>query len=62
MKVKLQRIGNSKGIILPKEILNKYHFVGEVDLVEGRGHLEIHPLASKRADWEDRFKAASVNE
>jgi antitoxin MazE len=58
MRTTIRKIGNSKGIVLPKKVIDQYHLEGEVELVAAQNHIEIHPVASKRADWEDRFKAA----
>ncbi len=59
MKIIIRRIGNSRGIVLPKKVIDQYHLSGEVELVTAQNHIEIHPVASKRAGWEDRFKAAN---
>lgn len=59
MRTIIRRIGNSRGIVLPKKVIEQYHLTGEVELVAAKNHLEIHPVASKRASWESRFKAAN---
>jgi antitoxin MazE len=62
MRTIIRKIGNSKGIVLPKKVLDQYHLGSEVELVTAKNHIEIHPVASKRADWEDRFKAANAEQ
>jgi len=58
MKTVIRKIGNSKGIVLPKKIIDQYHLTGEVELILAPNHIQIHPVASKRADWENQFREA----
>lgn len=66
MKSDLQRIGNSKGIVIPKAILDRCGFDRQVDLrVEGN-KLILTPARSPREGWSKAFersaKAASDDE
>jgi antitoxin MazE len=64
MKTDLQRIGNSRGVVIPKAILDKCGFDRQVDMrVEG-DKLILTPAKGVRAGWSDAFereaKAAPV--
>ena len=58
MRTVIRRIGNSKGIVLPKKMIDPYHLSGEVELIMAPNHIQIHPVVSRRADWENRFQEA----
>ena len=53
MKAKIVRIGNSKGIRLPKPLLEQVGLVDEVDLEVRDGELVISPADSVRAGWRE---------
>lgn len=53
MKTKIVRIGNSKGIRLPKPLLEQVGLVDEVDLEVRDGELVISPTAPVRAGWRE---------
>lgn len=62
MRASLVRIGNSRGLRLPKAVLEQCGFGGEVELrVEGR-RLIILPIAAARTGWEEAFVAAGSNQ
>jgi len=56
MEVALINVGNSKGIILSKTILEKYGFVEKIELVMKQDHLELLPLKPPRQGWDKAFK------
>ena len=53
MKTKLVRIGNSKGIRLPKPLLEQVGLEGEVDLEVRDGAIVISPSDRVRAGWRE---------
>ncbi len=53
MKTKIVRIGNSKGIRLPKPLLEQVGLVDEVDLEVRDGELVISPSDPVRAGWRE---------
>ena len=57
MKSKLIRIGNSKGIRLPKAILEELKLGDEVTLEATRGSIVIRPSRKARDGWEQAFRA-----
>ncbi|RLD71155.1 MAG: AbrB/MazE/SpoVT family DNA-binding domain-containing protein [Bacteroidetes bacterium] len=56
MEIALINIGNSKGIILSKTILEKYGFVEKIELVMKQDHLELKPVKPPRQGWDKAFK------
>lgn len=51
MKAKIVRIGNSKGIRLPKPIIDQVGLVEEVDLEVRDGEIVISPAERVRSGW-----------
>ena len=58
MKVELVRIGNSRGIRIPKPILEQCGFQDTVELRVEKDHLVIAPGHKPREGWEEAFRAA----
>ncbi|WP_373533065.1 AbrB/MazE/SpoVT family DNA-binding domain-containing protein [Vampirovibrio sp.] len=56
MKAKLQKIGNSKGIRIPKAIIDEIGFETAVELTVENNRLVIAPVRGVRADWERGFQ------
>jgi antitoxin MazE len=56
MKARVVRIGNSRGIRIPKAVIEQCHLHGAVDLEVQQGQLVIRSAAKSRAGWEDAFK------
>lgn len=51
MKARLVRIGNSRGIRLPKPVIEEAGLVEEVDLRVRKGAVVITAVAEPRAGW-----------
>ena len=58
MKVELVRIGNSRGIRIPKPLIEQCGFGDTVDLRVERDCLVIAPDRPPRRGWEEAFQAA----
>jgi len=58
MIVKVQKFGNSKGIILPKQIMALCSIEDEVSISIENDHIVIAAANKPRAGWEEQFKAA----
>jgi antitoxin MazE len=57
MKTAVVKIGNSKGIRIPKTILASCHIEDEVDLLVEEDKIIIIPFKIKpRSGWENQFK------
>jgi len=57
MKTKLVKIGNSKGIRLPKAIIDHVGLVEEAELNVREGRLIITPTRPARSDWAEAARA-----
>jgi antitoxin MazE len=58
MKVKIGKIGNSQGIILPKEVIERCKLFGEVEITVSDDQVIIKAPKSKRSTWEAEFNKA----
>jgi antitoxin MazE len=58
MKVPIVAIGNSRGVRLPKAILEQVGFGTEADLWVQDGHIVLAPSATPRRGWAEAFAAA----
>lgn len=57
MTAKLIQVGNSKGIRIPKPIIEQMGLSDEVELVIENNELIIRPLMKSRQGWEQAFAA-----
>jgi antitoxin MazE len=62
VRTRLVRIGNSRGIRIPKPILERCGFGNEVELHAEAGRLVVLPAGSSRAGWEAAFAATIASE
>ena len=56
IELKVVPIGNSRGVRLPKAVLNKYAIKGELVLEERTEGLLLRNKRDKRLSWEDTFR------
>ena len=59
MKANIVRIGNSRGIRLPKPIIEQCGFSEEVDLEIQKDGLLIKAISEPRLEWETAFAKMS---
>ncbi len=55
MQVSVVQIGNSKGIRLSKNLLDKYQITDKVELVLENDYIVLKPVAEPRKNWEAAF-------
>lgn len=55
MRIPIISIGNSKGIRLPKAVLQQYGLGEELDLELRDGEIVLRPCEAPRTGWEDAF-------
>jgi antitoxin MazE len=53
MEIQVIQIGNSKGIILSRAILERYSIQNKVVLDLRKNHINITPLNQSREGWEN---------
>ena len=56
MEVSIINIGNSKGILLSKTILEKYGFEGKIEIIMKQDHVELKAVSPPRLGWDEAFK------
>jgi antitoxin MazE len=56
MKARLIRIGNSRGVRLPKPVIEQAGLTDEVELRVREGAVVIMPAAGPRSGWADAAK------
>ncbi|HAK77213.1 MAG TPA: MazF family transcriptional regulator [Runella sp.] len=56
MELSVITIGNSRGIRLPKSILEKHSISDKIELVLEQGYIILKPKPEPRKGWEDAFK------
>jgi len=64
MKAKIVRIGNSRGIRLPKLVIEQVGLQEEVELEVREGEIVISPARRLRSDWAEaaRFLSARAED
>lgn len=61
MEISVINIGNSKGIRLPKFVLDKYKIQDSVELTLESGQIVLKPIHQARKDWEQSFRMMAEN-
>jgi antitoxin MazE len=60
MIAKLIQIGNSKGIRIPKAVIEKYQLLDELEIIESKEGFLIKPVSKVRDGWDEIFKAENA--
>jgi antitoxin MazE len=60
MKTHIVRIGNSKGVRIPKPLLEATGLQGEVEITAEDGSLVIRPIRRPREDWSAAFQRMAL--
>ena len=61
VRTQIVKIGNSRGVRLPKLLIDQMGFENEVEISVQRGQLVLRPVARPRRDWEEQFQAMAKN-
>lgn len=61
MQISLIQVGNSKGISLSKELLDKYQITDKLELVLENDYILLRPVAEPRKNWEESFAEMHKN-
>jgi antitoxin MazE len=56
MRARLVPIGNSKGIRLPRAVIEQCALEDEIELEVKKDHLVLRPVKKLRQGWEEAFK------
>ena len=57
VRTQIIKIDNSRGIRIPKTLIDQVKLGNEVEIVVQRGHLVIRPVYRPRSGWEEQFRA-----
>lgn len=60
MRTKVVRIGNSKGIRIPKTLLDEVGLEGEVEISVAGNALVVSPISRVREGWSNAFAAMAA--
>ena len=60
MKARIVRIGNSRGIRIPKPLIEQTGLGADVEMVVQGNALVICPVARPRAGWDDAFRGMAA--
>lgn len=61
MKAHVIKIGNSKGVRIPKPILEQCNLEGEVEMEVENNHLIIRSPTKPRENWDSFFRSMADN-
>ena len=61
MKTKIVKIGNSRGIRIPKSLIDQSGLLSEIELEIDNGQIIIKPVLKTRDSWEKAFQKMSKN-
>ena len=61
MKTKIIKIGNSRGIRLPKVVLQQIGIENEVDLQVDQDKIVLKPIRRQRSGWQEAFRQMAAN-
>lgn len=61
MKTKIVKIGNSRGIRIPKSLIDESGLKSEVDLEVLDGQIIIKSISQSRESWDSLFKKMAKN-
>jgi antitoxin MazE len=60
MEANIIKIGNSKGLILSKSILEEYNIHNKIEVILEDGRIILKPIKNTRENWESSFKQMRI--
>ncbi len=63
MEAKIRKIGNSLGVILPKQVIDEFHLkLGDkLSIVQKESGLELRPIDSEFAEWAEAYQQVNTD-
>jgi antitoxin MazE len=61
MKTKIVNIGNSRGIRIPKSLIDESGLKSEIELEVQDGQIIIKSISQSRESWDSSFKKMAIN-
>jgi antitoxin MazE len=62
MRARIVKIGNSRGIRIPKPLLDQSGIVNDVELEVEKNQITIRPVKNVRSGWDNAFKLMTQND
>ena len=62
MRARIVKIGNSKGIRIPKSLLDQSGIREDVDIEVENNQIIIRPISKPRAGWDEAFRKMAEND
>jgi len=59
--IQMIKIGNSRGVRLPKLLIEQMGFDNEVEIIVQRGQLILRPVTRPRRGWDEQFLTMAKN-
>ena len=56
VRTQIIKIGNSRGIRIPKPLIDQAKLGNEVEIAVQKGQLVIRPVARPRSGWDEQFR------
>ncbi len=56
VRARIVKIGNSRGVRIPKLLLDQLNLGDEVEIVAEEDHLVVRPVHSARHGWDEQFR------
>lgn len=61
MELNVIKVGNSKGLRIPKAILEEYEIEDIVEVTLKENHIELRPKKAPRSGWKEQFALMHQN-
>ena len=61
MKTKLIKIGNSRGVRIPRSLLQEVNLGEQFEMVAVQDEIILRPSRRPRAGWEEQFRAMAAH-
>ena len=62
MRARIVKIGNSRGIRIPKPLLDQSGIINDVELEVEKNQITIRPVKNVRSGWNNAFKLMTQND
>lgn len=56
IRTQIVKIGNSRGVCLPKLLIEQMGFNNEVEIIAQHGQLVLRPVTRPRHGWDEQFR------
>ena len=61
MRARIIKIGNSRGIRIPKPILDQLNITTDVEIEVENNQIIIRPVSTARSEWDEAFRNMAEN-